>query len=305
MGRAAVRLNNALHDPATSGRLRGAWFERADRVDCGPSAFVCSDSESGCLFNSSATSATRPPISHMPPSSAHPKPDVRGATNALERQPLLLRHAAQLVLAALRAASTILQKHVGHFPAFLRLKAALPAACGQPPRPRSGTGTASSQRRDAAGGVAASRAEDKAVAPHAQRRRPPRAQDCRPAGKERGESASGSARKRRALRSAQRGTERVLRAFRSFSGRPYSTYASDRHRKAETPPAARCSLPAQTGWRNRARCGVARRRVTIGLNYVRFEHPLDSKFPAYVKFPFGVAWPIVVTKRPAPALFRS
>ena len=55
-----------------------------------------------------------------------------------------------------------------------------------------------------AGGVAASRAHGKAVAPKAQRRGSKRARDRRPSDKERGESASGSARKRRALKSAKR-----------------------------------------------------------------------------------------------------
>ena len=62
----------------------------------------------------------------------------------------------------------------------------------------------------------------------AQRRQSQRARERRPFGKERGESASGSARKRRALRSAKRGTERVPESSRSFFGRP-SLYAPDSH----------------------------------------------------------------------------
>jgi hypothetical protein len=72
-------------------------------------------------------------------------------------------------------------------------------------------GTANPRRKMApshgatqAGGVAASRAHGKAVAPKAQRRGSKRARDRRPSDKERGESASGSARKRRALKSAKR-----------------------------------------------------------------------------------------------------
>ena len=87
-----------------------------------------------------------------------------------------------------------------------------PALTGSPSQRASGalTKTAPSQRRDAVDGVVASRAETKVVAPQVQPRRSPRARDRRPSGKERGESGSGSARKRCALRSAQRGTERVL-----------------------------------------------------------------------------------------------
>ncbi len=43
----------------------------------------------------------------------------------------------------------------------------------------------------------------------------------RASGKERGKSASGSVQRSRALRSAQRGTERVLRKSRSICGRPF------------------------------------------------------------------------------------
>lgn len=55
----------------------------------------------------------------------------------------------------------------------------------------------------------------------AQRRQSQRARDRRPFGKERGESASGSARKRRALRSAKRGTERVPKILPLIYGRPF------------------------------------------------------------------------------------
>jgi hypothetical protein len=72
------------------------------------------------------------------------------------------------------------------------------------------------------GYVAASRARDKAVERSAA---PPskRARARRSSGKSRGESASGLAQKRRALRSAQRGTECVLRYSRSSSPLPIVT----------------------------------------------------------------------------------
>jgi hypothetical protein len=64
-------------------------------------------------------------------------------------------------------------------------------------------------------------------------------------------------------RSAQRGKECDLRKSRSFSaGRPARICASDGHRQAETPKMARWSEPAQTGSRNTARCGLARRCST-------------------------------------------
>ena len=70
--------------------------------------------------------------------------------------------------------------------------------------------------------VPASRVRDQAVAQSAA---PPlkRARVRRSSGKERRESASGSAQRRRALRSAQRGTERVRKPSRSSSPAP------DRH----------------------------------------------------------------------------
>lgn len=90
------------------------------------------------------------------------------------------------------------------------------------PSPRSGKKTVLSHGATQTGGVAASRAKDEGVAPQAQPRRPQRARDRRPFGKERGESASGSARKRRALRSAQRGIERVPNPpARSFFRPPF------------------------------------------------------------------------------------
>ncbi len=73
----------------------------------------------------------------------------------------------------------------------------------------------------------------------AQRRQSKRARVSRPPGKERGESTSGSGRKRRALRSAQRGTERVPKSSRSTYGRSSFLTPCDRHRLAETPKAAR------------------------------------------------------------------
>jgi hypothetical protein len=126
------------------------------------------------------------------------------------------------------------------------------------PQPQRGTGTAPLHGVTPTDGVATSRAHDKAVARSAGPQSK-RARDRRPIGKERGESARGAARQRRALRSAKRGTERVPRSSRSFHGRP-SPCASDRHRQAGTLRAARWSKPAQTGLRNRARCGLARRR---------------------------------------------
>ena len=44
------------------------------------------------------------------------------------------------------------------------------------------------------------------------------------------------------------------------AGRQDRPCVSDRHRQAEKPKVARWSKPAQTGLRNRARCGLARRR---------------------------------------------
>ena len=44
------------------------------------------------------------------------------------------------------------------------------------------------------------------------------------------------------------------------AGRQDRPCVSDRHRQAEKPKVARWSEPAQTGWRNRARYGLARRR---------------------------------------------
>ena len=82
---------------------------------------------------------------------------------------------------------------------------------------RSGSSTtAPSHGATQTGDVPASRARDKAVARTAA---PPskRARARRSSGKERGESASGSAQRRRALRSAQRGTERVPKRSRSSS----------------------------------------------------------------------------------------
>ncbi len=127
------------------------------------------------------------------------------------------------------------------------------------PQPQRGTGNGTLARRDAGGRRVGKQSADKAVAPSAQRRQSKRTRVRRSHGKERGKSASGSAQRRRAFRSAQRGTERVPKISRSFSGRP-SPCASDRHRQAETPQAARWSEPAQTGLRNKARSGLARRR---------------------------------------------
>lgn len=84
---------------------------------------------------------------------------------------------------------------------------------------------------------------------------------------------AGQHKERRTLRSAQRGIECVLGNSCSFSaghrGRPC---ASDRHRQAETAKAARWSEPAQTGSRNRARCGLARRcQPYLFLGFLDFE----------------------------------
>lgn len=110
------------------------------------------------------------------------------------------------------------------------------------PQPQRGTRTAPLHGATQTGGVAASRAHDKAVAPQAQRRRSQRARDRRPFGKERGESASGSAQGRRALRSAQRGTERVPKPSRSSHGRltsPLRQRSSPIGRDARRPGGAR------------------------------------------------------------------
>ena len=78
-------------------------------------------------------------------------------------------------------------------------------------------------RRDADGRCGGEQSKDKAVAPSAQRRQSKRTRVRRPPGKERGKSASGSAQKRRTLRSAQRGTECDVEKSRSSSPAP------DRH----------------------------------------------------------------------------
>ncbi len=67
--------------------------------------------------------------------------------------------------------------------------------------------------------VSASRARDKVVAPSAAPQSK-RKRARRSSGKERGESASGSAQERRALRSVKRGTERVHKPSRSSSHGP-------------------------------------------------------------------------------------
>lgn len=99
------------------------------------------------------------------------------------------------------------------------------------PQPQRGTGNGTLARRDADGRcVGKPSARQGCCACKAQRRPSKRGRARRLPGKERGKSASGSARKRRALRSAQRGTERVLNPSRSFYGRPSpSPSAPDRH----------------------------------------------------------------------------
>jgi hypothetical protein len=81
-------------------------------------------------------------------------------------------------------------------------------------------------------------------------------------GKARGKSASESAQRHRALRSVagQSASSKIPLTCSSPPGRLASLAPCDRHRQAETPQAARWSKPAQTGLRNRARCGLARRR---------------------------------------------
>ena len=78
-------------------------------------------------------------------------------------------------------------------------------------------------RRDDDGRCGGKQSDDQAVAPTAQRCQSKRMRARRPHGKERGKSASGSAQKRRTLRSAQRGTECDFGKSRSLS------HAPDRH----------------------------------------------------------------------------
>jgi len=135
------------------------------------------------------------------------------------------------------------------------------------PQPHRGTGNGTLARRDADGRRDGKQSEDKDVAPTAQRRQSKRRRGRRSHGKKRGKSASGSAQRLRTLKERS-GKECDLRKSRSFSaGRPARPCASDRHLRAETPTAARCSEPAETGWRNRARCGLARRRQPTYLAY--------------------------------------
>jgi hypothetical protein len=131
----------------------------------------------------------------------------------------------------------------------------------QPPSAASRHRNGALARRDADGrSASASKArKDVAAKPQLRQRAAAQTDRARPA-RQRGESVSGSARKRRALRSAERGAERVLKSSRSFAAALHPLRASDRHRLAGTPQAARWSKPAQAGLRNRARCGLARRR---------------------------------------------
>ncbi len=76
-------------------------------------------------------------------------------------------------------------------------------------------------RRDADGRPAAASKSLPVVARSAASAKGRSADRSRACGKERGKSASGSARKNRALRSAKRGTERVLKPSRSPYGRPF------------------------------------------------------------------------------------
>lgn len=82
--------------------------------------------------------------------------------------------------------------------------------------------TAPSHGATPTGDVTASRAPARPLR-KAQRRPSKRARARRSPGKERGESASGSAQKRRALRSAKRGKERVRQPSRSSSPLPIVT----------------------------------------------------------------------------------
>jgi len=80
-----------------------------------------------------------------------------------------------------------------------------------------------------------------------------------PRGKERGKSASGSAQRSRTLSARSRGSVRPTSSRSISAGRRTALAPCDRHRQAETAKAARWSRPAQTGWWNRARCGLVRR----------------------------------------------
>lgn len=100
--------------------------------------------------------------------------------------------------------------------------ASLPAQALQRRRPRSGATQPAAWRR----------AERTTRLLRAAQRRSEASARPSAAGKERGESASGSAQKRRALRSARRGTERVHKKSRSICA-PLPRCAPDRHRKGQ------------------------------------------------------------------------
>lgn len=65
-----------------------------------------------------------------------PRPDARDAANAVEQQPVLVRHAAQIVLAAFRAGCATLRKHVGRFSTLPSTESR--TACGIRPAFRQG-----------------------------------------------------------------------------------------------------------------------------------------------------------------------
>ena len=76
---------------------------------------------------------------------------------------------------------------------------------------------------------------------------------------------------------SEAGKSATVKNSRSLAaGRQARSCASDRHRQAETPKAARCSKPAQRDLRNRARCGLARRRQSTAL---RLFSEIQSRVP--------------------------
>jgi hypothetical protein len=94
------------------------------------------------------------------------------------------------------------------------------------PQPQRGSSNGTLARRDADGQCGGKRSGSKAVVPKGQRRQFPRKCARRPSGKERSESASGSAKRPRTLKERS-GKECDLRKSRSLS------HAPDRHPKGQ------------------------------------------------------------------------
>ena len=121
-------------------------------------------------------------------------------------------------------------------------------------------------RRDADGRPAAA---SKSLPVVARQRSPGEGMQCRPtAGVRQGERQERQRVSTKAPRPQERsGKERDPKSSRSTFGRPCFLYAMRSSPKAETRYAARWSEPAQTGSRNRARCGLARRRRSTLISY--------------------------------------